>query len=128
MRRLSASRARARTILDLIELGLAVWRVSYMLVHEEGPNDVFIKLREASGVQYDDKTGETVSWNDWTPLICIWCTSLYVAVILSWAPKRLITMFATSGIAVIVDKLVSKNKPATYIINESGSSPSYEVA
>lgn len=91
----------------MISLGLATWRLSYMLTSEAGPNDMFTRLREISGVQYDDETGNVVSWNDWSPLVCLWCTSVYAAGILALVPRTIVSILAASGIAVIIDKCLS---------------------
>lgn len=77
-----------------------------MLTSEAGPGKMFVKLRKLSGVYYDDE-GEIVSYNDYTPLICLWCTSIYAAVFLSFMPSKIVNLLAASGIAVLVDKVLT---------------------
>lgn len=50
-------------------LSLVVWRVTYMLTEEDGPYNVFTKLR--------DRT-ETAKWLD---LSCFYCTSVLIVII-----------------------------------------------
>lgn len=50
-------------------LSLALFRISYMLVEEEGPYQVFQKLRNSA----EDKP--------WNPLWCFNCTSVSVALL-----------------------------------------------
>lgn len=107
-------------VLDLVELGLATWRLAHMMVHEEGPRGMFIKIREKSGIQYDDETGNVISYNDYTPLMCVWCTSVYVAAIMSFVPRRIVQALAISGLAVLADKF-SRCQPTTIINNGGGN-------
>lgn len=88
----------------LVELALAVWRLSSLLVKEDGPGYVFKKLRMASGVIYDDKTDQAVSWNDWTPLTCVLCTSLYVGLLIKLVPAPIRTALTLSAIVVLIEK------------------------
>lgn len=83
----------------LLRDSLAVWRLSHMLVHEEGPGDLLVKLRESTGVH----DGGQLVTNTWTPLWCVWCTSLWVAFVLPLLPTYLRTALAASAIAMIVD-------------------------
>lgn len=83
--------------------GLAVWRLSHMLVDEPGPGRVFRRLREASGIEYD-KYDMPSSYNDYTPLYCVLCTSVYVAGVSLVFPRWLLTLLALSGFAILIDK------------------------
>lgn len=82
---------------------LAVWRVSRMLVKEPGPGRVFVKIRELSGIEHDAE-GEPASWNDYTPLYCVWCTSVYVAVVMLYAPDWLLRLLAASGVTGLIEE------------------------
>jgi hypothetical protein len=74
-----------------ILLAASVWRVSYMLTAEDGPKDIFKKLRALQmGGLFD----------------CIYCTSVYVgflAILLwLWGIEALLYPFALSGIAMML--------------------------
>jgi len=78
-------------------LSLAVWRVTALLVHDEGPGGVFVRLRELS-----DAVGG--------PLNCFWCTSVWVALLaslffVSGLKNCLLWWWALSGAAIIIDEL-----------------------
>lgn len=88
----------------LVDLALATWRLSSLLVNEAGPWHIFQKLRKASGITYDENN-DIVSWNDWTPLTCVLCTSLYVGLLIRLVPRPVRRALAISAIAVIVEKL-----------------------
>jgi hypothetical protein len=83
--------------------GLATWRVSNMIVHEAGPFDMFVKFRELWGVKhYDDGTVE--SYPDGVPVSCIWCTSVWVGLVMLLMPKLFAAALAMSAVAVFGDK------------------------
>lgn len=91
------------TIIDFIVAGLATWRLSYMLVREAGPFNVFGKLREATGIEYDDN-GELSVWNPANPLACMYCTSVWVALGITFLPCAVVRVLAISGLAVLIEK------------------------
>lgn len=66
-------------IARVIALGLICWRLTSLLVEEDGPLDIFAKLRRFIGVYYDEmsvKQGKNVIAKG---LLCVWCTSIWVA-------------------------------------------------
>lgn len=73
---------------DLLIYALATWRVSYMLVHERGPGDVFMHIREFCGITHDE-TGEKIIIPDgFFPGVfsCLWCCSVWIGLFFSlWA-------------------------------------------
>ena len=60
---------------------LATWRISSLLVREDGPFFIFRKLRELTGIEHDeDGNIELLPENLWAGLLsCVWCTSVWVA-------------------------------------------------
>lgn len=93
----------------LIVGGLATWRLTRLLVVEEGPFKIFYKLRTATGIEYDidNDTDEVfVSWHpSWNPLYCEWCTSLWVAILMYilWLHyKPAVFVLALSGVSCLL--------------------------
>jgi hypothetical protein len=83
--------------------GLAVWRISSLLVNEIGPWYVFRRLRELLGfVYYDD--GDVLRRPDNHVLSCVWCTSLWVAMLVFLLPKWLRRALSLSALAIIVEE------------------------
>ena len=82
---------------------LAVWRLSVLLVREEGPFGVARKLRVASGIEYD-VLGRPVSWPTWNPLHCTNCTSIWVACVLVLVPGWVYNLFAASAVTVLIER------------------------
>jgi hypothetical protein len=85
----------------LFEAGLAAWRLAHMLVHEAGPNAYFIKLREKTGIEYGQHG--PISWPDWNPLHCVFCTSVYTAVAMLVVPAWLRRSLAIAAVAFMVE-------------------------
>lgn len=98
-------------IATLLIFSLATWRLSFMLVHETGPYDIFGKLRDAVGVSYDEY-GNIVAGRTMGELFaCVNCMSVWVAVALfvlclinQWWFYLVATPFAASGVATIINK------------------------
>lgn len=91
-------------------LALASWRIASLLVDEAGPLDVFEKLRVVVGIKYDEKNEPYASNELSKQFMCIWCMSLYVAILLccifylfNWFMFVLVP-FAIGAIAMLCDK------------------------
>lgn len=103
----------------LLIFPLAVWRISSLLVHEQGPFRVFVWLRERAGIGHDA---------DWNPrevpdgffaqlLGCVWCLSLWVGlfftVLFSLAPAWSVwcaAPFAFSAGAILFETLIKNTR------------------
>lgn len=95
------------TWLEFGLIGLATWRLSHLLVYEVGPFGILVRLREMTGIVHDD-AGHHQSWPSYAPLVCIWCTSLWVApvLLLVWAYlPGLVYILALSGLACLIEDL-----------------------
>jgi hypothetical protein len=82
--------------------GLAVWRVSHLVVREDGPWRVFATLR---------RRAESTMWGEL--FSCIYCMSLWVAALVAFALgevwlERVLAWPALSGAALIVDRIVQR--------------------
>lgn len=82
-------------MLNLILLSLAAWRVTALLVYDDGPYGIFVRLRDAIG----------------GPLNCFWCTSVWVSLMASfvYAPigwrEGLFRWWAVAALSVIIDEI-----------------------
>lgn len=62
----------------LIVLGLAVFRISYMIVNEDGPFSIFPKFKHRIGVRYNQHS-DAYGTNEFAKLfICVWCLSVWI--------------------------------------------------
>ena len=62
-------------------MGLAIWRLSSLLMKERGPFDLFVRVRKLIGVKhYDDGTPLSYKDNFFGNLFsCCWCLSVWIA-------------------------------------------------
>lgn len=85
--------------------GLAIWRLTHLLVAEDGPWDLFVRLRRAAGTGV---LGELLD--------CFYCLSLWIAAPLayliggSW-PERALLWPALSALACALERLTSPPAP-----------------
>lgn len=78
-------------------VGFAAWRVSSLLVHEDGPGDVFERLRQLVGVPSNGEVSGLLP----SLLSCVWCVSIWTALGLwvvweAWRPEPVVVLAAMS--------------------------------
>jgi len=86
--------------------GLATWRLTHMLVAEDGPWDLFLRLRMWAGAEAD-MTDDGIVVEGRGPLTCQLCTSVYVAVLVlalwyAGVGWLVVTLLALSGVASLI--------------------------
>jgi hypothetical protein len=102
------------TLVAVIILSLATWRISSLLTKEAGPFAVFKRARELTGITHDDN-GDIVMIPDrfFAQLLsCVWCTSVWVAIgwVILWVilPQACVYValpFALSAAAIVLERL-----------------------
>ena len=90
-------------LVEFIVKGLATWRVSHMLVKEDGPWYAFRRLRESQGWEYDED-GNIIVYPDSHVLACVWCLSVWVGLLFSRLPISVVIPFALSAVAILTEK------------------------
>lgn len=87
-------------LVTFLALCLATWRISSLLADEIGPWDVFVKLRELTGITHDEsKRILTIPFHFLPQLIsCVWCNSIWVGA--GWT-----TLWAAMGRYVLIPAL-----------------------
>lgn len=97
-------------------LGFATWRLSTMIVREDGPGNIFFHLREWAGITHDGDRHVLTVPDRFLPnlLSCVWCTSVWVASgwVFLWLllPKVAIILaavFALSAMAITLDRFLT---------------------
>lgn len=105
------------TPFEFLLIGLATWRLSYMLVGEDGPWRVFRRLREATGITHDEYGHILMVPERTLPelLSCVWCTSVWVAggFTLAWylipgPVLALSTALGMSSLAIGVNRVMGR--------------------
>src|SRR3990167_9149620 len=62
----------------LLVLALSTWRITSLLVNEDGPRNILVKFRYFTGVRFDEHS-EPYGLNVVADaLTCVWCTSPYI--------------------------------------------------
>lgn len=90
------------TYLDILVLGLATWRISHMIVWEDGPFEIFPKVNTFMS-----------NWKFFDDLFsCVWCLSVWIGAILTLSAiiDKTVTIylmlpFAFSAIAILLEQI-----------------------
>ena len=102
--------------IQFLILALAVWRVSSLLVREEGPGRVFEHIRHLAGVRYEE--GEVIFLNHFAKgVVCIACSSIWIGAVASafvtlhnsstvW--YGIVLALALSASAIILDEIATR--------------------
>lgn len=100
------------SVFTFILLSLATWRISNLLIHEDGPLDVFARLRFLVGVKYDEKSN-TYGTNFVSILFsCIYCMSIWVGIIVTGlfygftSVLHFMIPFALSAVSILIKEIV----------------------
>lgn len=100
--------------LDVLVLILATWRMASLLVEEDGPFEIFPKLRHALGVRYDENS---ISYGtNWFAkgLRCEHCVSVWLGFFwaiayIVWKDCVLVALpFALSAGAIVIQTFVER--------------------
>lgn len=108
----------------LFVASLFTWRLSSMITGEDGPGDIFVKLRKLAGVQWDVDSREFGVTSLARGILCLWCVSIwvgFVAGIATWSFAQqgsfaelslgdvsvfIMFWFAISAVAILFDGIV----------------------
>lgn len=68
------------TWIELVIFGLATWRVSSLIVDEDGPFDIFLRIRKLAGIVHDENGKPLMIPERFFSklLSCVWCASVWV--------------------------------------------------
>lgn len=62
---------------------LITWRVTSLIKDENGPFDLFARIRQLLGVKYDEYSQPVYNGFFAQLLACFWCTSIWIGVALA---------------------------------------------
>jgi hypothetical protein len=106
----------------LLVASLALWRMTHLLIFEDGPWSIFARIRRLSGASF------------WTTLTgCFYCMSFWLAAPCAlflgenWK-EQLLLWPALSGAAILMERATGSDStaPAAYTENEAASAPYIE--
>ncbi len=92
------------SVAGLCVLVLAVWRVTHLFWGEDGPLDIFVRLRRAAGSGFFGRL-----------LDCFYCLSLWFALPVAWIAgtgwlDRLFLWLGLSGGAILLERATARAK------------------
>ena len=93
---------------------LAVWRITHLFTGEDGPADIFLRLRRLAGTSFFGQL-----------LDCFYCLSLWFAAPAAWLLgdtwlERALLWFGLSGGAILLERITTRNyKPPPAIWHET---------
>ncbi len=99
---------------ELFVLGLATWRITSMIVNEEGPFQLFERFRYMIGIRYDEHS-ERIATNVFAEgLSCVWCTSVWIGglvvglYLLCPKPTFIVSLICSvSAISILIERMVN---------------------
>lgn len=94
-------------MINLIVGALATWRLSHLLIKEDGPYDVFGRLRDAVGITYDERSRPVAGSELAKIFLCFWCMSIWVGLFITLltAPRRwYINALAYSAVTIGIER------------------------
>ena len=91
---------------------LAVWRITHLLWGEDGPRDIFVRVRRGVGDGFVGKL-----------LDCFYCLSLWIALPIAWViadawSERALLWIGLSGGAILLERATTRD-PAPAIWRET---------
>ena len=92
---------------------LAVWRVAHLLWGEDGPFDIFVRLRRLAGNTFAGRLRD-----------CFYCVSMWAACPFAWSlgtswSERFVLWFGLSGGAILLQRFTSQQAPSRPFWTES---------
>lgn len=72
-------------MVEFVLLVLASWRLTSLIVQEDGPFEIFARLRRLIGVRYDEYNQPIIYTNTFARgITCVWCASMWVSFLASF--------------------------------------------
>ena len=91
------------TLVTLLILGLAAWRIASFLVVEDGPRDISGKFRYFIGVRHSEKDavpyGTNIAAQAFT---CVWCLSFWISLFVVFIYYFMGGFLIIQGVALIL--------------------------
>jgi hypothetical protein len=91
---------------------LAVWRVTHLLNAEDGPWEIFVRIRKLAGPGFMGQL-----------LDCFYCLSLWIALLFAlllgkqWL-ERVLLLLAFSAGAILLERVTLRHEPTPFIYRE----------
>jgi Protein of unknown function (DUF1360) len=107
------------SLTDVLISSLAAWRLTHLFWGEDGPWNIFVRLRNLAGASF---VGQVLD--------CFYCLSLWIALPLAWWigsswADRAVAWMAISGAAILLERITSPRSPtaAPALWHQDSASP-----
>lgn len=101
------------SILAFTIIALACWRLTSLLVKEDGPWDMFARLRHLLGVRYDAESRPYAERMLGKMALCPWCASVWIGGLMTVCmigapiPTTYLSLpLAFSAVAILIERMV----------------------
>ncbi len=100
--------------MELAIFVLATWRLASLFATEEGPYNLFGRIRKWSGMEYDEHSLPQGRNEFAKMLMCVWCNSLWIGISftllrLVWSDAVWVAVpLALSAGAIIIERIVQE--------------------
>ena len=98
--------------MNLLIAALATWRLTTLLVNEDGPLDMLVKFRSFIGIKWDAQSEPYGTNFVAEAFTCVWCLSfwtgavmaIFIAPSIAWYP---VYALALSAAAIIIEETIN---------------------
>lgn len=90
-------------MVDFFIKALATWRVAHMITEEYGPYGIFKNIRELFGVDHD-WNDKVIAYPTNSPIICLWCVSVWVGIAFTVLPSWAAKPFAYGAASILLNE------------------------
>ena len=98
--------------MNLLIAALATWRLTTLLVNEDGPLDVLVKFRSLIGIKWDAQSESYGTNFIAEAFTCVWCLSIWIGAVVAifiaptliWYPAYAL---ALSAAAIIIEETIN---------------------
>lgn len=103
------------SVLFTLFIVLAVWRLTVMITIEDGPLDIFARLRVYAGVRYNDENEPYGVSNLARGILCFGCVSVWVSIPLALLIPYIdnifgyiVSVLGISTMAIILNEITNR--------------------
>ncbi len=98
--------------MNLLIAALATWRLTTLLVNEDGPLDMLVKFRSFIGIEWDAQSEPYGTNFIAEAFTCVWCLSIWIGAVvaifiaptIAWYP---VYALALSAAAIIIEETIN---------------------
>jgi len=98
--------------MNLLIAALATWRLTTLLVNEDGPLDMLVKFRSFIGIEWDAQSEPYGTNFIAEAFTCVWCLSIWIGAVVAifvtptliWYPAYAL---ALSAAAIIIEETIN---------------------